>query len=806
MFKSAVLTCLAICPAVLASVMFPAEDRFELARKSSVNLDIVPYAGESTTPEVPAKHGLSLARTDEAVQIGETRYDYQHNGSLGKMLAVSSDGVVHGSFMGGQNVDAERRVEAWCLDPDTIPIGPLNVMDQHAGYTTHAVTSEAPPNGFPPNSGVVAHHTSAPAASWFGVDFGGCTLAFEMFQHEGVDIIWPHIAMDYQDKLHMISGDYNSEDVLYDSSTNPYEVPVWDGGWMPITNNSNTLSYAMTAAKNAHGAAALFMQNAPCGPIAFEPLAPQWHHDVYYVEADAARNDLQQEISAGDFHNVTDYHCEDSSTPFAFGTLAYADMDGIYDRQVDPQLHIAWPTPVSLIDTMLYEVNDTTFYFLFANVNMHSAIWHYNVDTEAWSHIAGWLTGDGEDDAAPDPGVFRVSQDRPQLGVDGDSGLLYAVWNVYSDDDRAAEWGGNEMPNGEIYAACSADNGQSWGPRVNLTNTPTPGCEAPDCLSETFASLAEDVRDGYLHISYLEDLHAGSFIRADDENDGSEETINPWVYMRVPVEDVPPHDGTPWDAEGHIGLVDYRRTWWFTDGHPETVRIMDKIHVFNECREAVRLDSVIMYHDPLDDFSGEFEAGWEMLLGEDGSTGSPMGNCEYIGLPTEEDWDGWIPARSVALARVWVDHSAYPLQEQAFKFSFGNGTERVYRYEYRAAEGQPPLVEEIDIDNLEQYERLVFWAVAVEDAPQPAGFHLVQNFPNPFNPSTEIRFELEAPAHGSLKVYNLQGQEVAVLKEGSLSAGSHQVVFDASGLSSGVYFCTLEVGAHSATRKMLLVR
>lgn len=80
------------------------------------------------------------------------------------------------------------------------------------------------------------------------------------------------------------------------------------------------------------------------------------------------------------------------------------------------------------------------------------------------------------------------------------------------------------------------------------------------------------------------------------------------------------------------------------------------------------------------------------------------------------------------------------------------------------------------------------------------------NYPNPFNPSTEITFDLPHSMHASLKVYDVLGREVAELANGPLNAGTHTVTFDASTLSSGVYFYRLESGAFSTTRKMVLMK
>ncbi|MGD9898602.1 MAG: T9SS type A sorting domain-containing protein [Calditrichaceae bacterium] len=93
--------------------------------------------------------------------------------------------------------------------------------------------------------------------------------------------------------------------------------------------------------------------------------------------------------------------------------------------------------------------------------------------------------------------------------------------------------------------------------------------------------------------------------------------------------------------------------------------------------------------------------------------------------------------------------------------------------------------------------------------PEPFMIHsynLMQNYPNPFNPSTAIRFELLSSGSVSLKVYDLLGKEVRTLVNGWVAAGAHEVLFDGSNLSSGVYFYRLETNDYSQMRKMLLVR
>lgn len=85
-------------------------------------------------------------------------------------------------------------------------------------------------------------------------------------------------------------------------------------------------------------------------------------------------------------------------------------------------------------------------------------------------------------------------------------------------------------------------------------------------------------------------------------------------------------------------------------------------------------------------------------------------------------------------------------------------------------------------------------------------YSLQQNFPNPFNPSTTINFGLNAMSNVKLTVYNMLGQEVAVLVDKELPAGAHSIIFNASYLASGTYLYRLEAGNQVQTRKMLLMK
>jgi len=97
---------------------------------------------------------------------------------------------------------------------------------------------------------------------------------------------------------------------------------------------------------------------------------------------------------------------------------------------------------------------------------------------------------------------------------------------------------------------------------------------------------------------------------------------------------------------------------------------------------------------------------------------------------------------------------------------------------------------------------------------QPEGFYLYQNYPNPFNPTTKIKFEIPSVIASevnqsqfvTLKVYDLLGNEIAILVNEEKTEGKYDVEFKANGLSSGMYFYQLKAAQYVETRKMLLLK
>ncbi|MDX1741407.1 MAG: T9SS type A sorting domain-containing protein, partial [Rhodothermales bacterium] len=98
-------------------------------------------------------------------------------------------------------------------------------------------------------------------------------------------------------------------------------------------------------------------------------------------------------------------------------------------------------------------------------------------------------------------------------------------------------------------------------------------------------------------------------------------------------------------------------------------------------------------------------------------------------------------------------------------------------------------------------------AIGNEPTEAPGSFRLIGNFPNPFNPSTAIRYELPEPMRVTLTVHDAIGREVARLVEGPMPSGSHTEIWNTgNAIPSGVYFVTLSAGERTQTRAAVLLR
>ena len=105
-----------------------------------------------------------------------------------------------------------------------------------------------------------------------------------------------------------------------------------------------------------------------------------------------------------------------------------------------------------------------------------------------------------------------------------------------------------------------------------------------------------------------------------------------------------------------------------------------------------------------------------------------------------------------------------------------------------------------------KYDDLEAVADVEASAEAPAAFALAPNYPNPFNPATTVTFAVPTESTIRVAVYNVLGQQVRVLVDGSMAAGTHQVRFDAQGLSNGVYLLRMDTPTGNYVQQMLLMK
>jgi len=127
------------------------------------------------------------------------------------------------------------------------------------------------------------------------------------------------------------------------------------------------------------------------------------------------------------------------------------------------------------------------------------------------------------------------------------------------------------------------------------------------------------------------------------------------------------------------------------------------------------------------------------------------------------------------------------------QYSYVDATAKSGKYYYR--------LRQVDFDGTSKFSKVIEAGGTI-----PAVFELSQNFPNPFNPVTNIRYAITNPERVTLKVFNILGKEVAVLVNENKEAGTYSVDFSALNLASGTYIYRLQAGAFVQTKKMVVLK
>lgn len=166
----------------------------------------------------------------------------------------------------------------------------------------------------------------------------------------------------------------------------------------------------------------------------------------------------------------------------------------------------------------------------------------------------------------------------------------------------------------------------------------------------------------------------------------------------------------------------------------------------------------------------------------------------------------WATASEINNLGFDIERSADAVHYSKIGFVSGNGSTTMKNY-YTFCDNSPLYgtfyyrLRQVDFKGVYTY----YEPVKINIDPSYS-FTLYDNFPNPFNPSTTIKYQVAERRHIMLKVFDLLGNEVAELTNGIRDAGTYEVIFDASKLSSGLYIYTITAGNFTQTKKLILMK
>jgi hypothetical protein len=494
----------------------------------------------------------SEVQVDEIAQWGSTYYDYQKNGSVGRMIAIGPGGYRHmvfhetrGSY---NNTTYPRYVTYNCDDPGNNWLGPTRLdggVNNNAGYANIAVLH----NGVE----LPIYHRGTTNCTWYSVLKRGDRpedICGGYFGHiwdlpdliegtpTGQNGMWPKHTVVYDadvdtDYIHIVASQ-NSPNAGDDQSIG-YERCVFQGDNLICRSRLATGPVSYTVVPDVQGSPTLnkigVFDTVKCIAViaVHSPVSKrvaivytkhrsdeQYNNDVYYIESMVNGDDWLDGTQWPPVkHNITMY------TGGPTTERAYTDVSACYDY--NDSLHIVWTGCTG--DTVAGTGDPNPAYlYHWSKATGKSLIAYGTWETTspgAWNRDLSKMSI-----SAKDP-IYHP-------GGNPDSVFLICIWTQFDPGDTSKSgWG-----NGDIYGSVSVNAGSSWTPGYNLTNTKTPNCLAGACLSEHWSSMAENMYNGHEHIEYVCDRDAGGIVQAEGTW-----TDNPMMYINVVQLPSTPHCG-----------------------------------------------------------------------------------------------------------------------------------------------------------------------------------------------------------------------------------------------------------------------
>jgi hypothetical protein len=531
-----------VLPDVAEDQPYPAEARgISKYSRSGVKYDLT---CDDISPEIGQEYVI------QHDQIGHSWYDFQKNGSMGRMISVTDDGYRHFSWMftdgpyGYGYPETFRYVDANCKDPLNDYVGQVHVYGgaaKNAGYNNQAHLHDG--------RSVVVYHRSAGqmgdpvAASMLSMEDSLCTGEFNSFWDLPDSIpnapsgglgMWPKAAMWYdaaeeKDYIHVVMTEGSLSGFLVMLGYERCYLGSGDSLICQACVAGTTATYRLAKNTNYSDPANIigyFDSSASITPVPMvSPVSARvavaflkpacdgsgdYLQDVCFIES---MNNGDDWVDGSNYpppeYNVTNYGCG-----YPEDERGYCDLSACYDY--NDSLHIVWST-VGFVEPSYIQPGV-------------SKLRHWS--KEHGSRLITSAIWAGTDAGARNANIAKmsISAQDPVFHPGGDSVFLYTIWTQF-DSTSPPDQSDAQYTNGEIYGCASFDGGATWGPSFNLTNTNTPGCAPGACLSEHWSSLAQNMYDGDLHIQYICDRHPGTALP--DQDPGSVWQDNPVMYLHL---------------------------------------------------------------------------------------------------------------------------------------------------------------------------------------------------------------------------------------------------------------------------------
>lgn len=480
-------------------------------------------------------------------QVGDTWYDFQKNGSMGRMISVSSGGYRHISWMytNGVYPGVPRYVKGNCEVPANMNnwISSGTAVDggtTNAGYSNQTHLSDG--------TSLVIYHRTAGTPIWYAAitaddePCGGFFTRhwdipdyFTPASPSGTPGEWPKCEVQHdtttgRDYIHVVMSEGNTaagaiQQLAYERCYIKDSTGLTDPMYCQAYAAGATHTYRMLPGVAGGGSFSTISAFDSSCSITVIPVVSKISKRVavvYMKPAKYASCDYGSDVAyiesmnlGEDWINGTNWpapHTNLTNYGTGSGDRAFNDLSACYDFQ--DSLHIVWAaTSFDSASPGTYTPSDARMY----HWSKKSGISIVAQQHQPYStNIAGahnqWIA------------KMSISASDPIYHPSGDSVYLWATWTQFDTTDIAADGLGN----GDLWGTGSNDGGATWGGKYDLTNTHTPGCAAGACLSEHWSSMAQNMWNGDLHLEYVCDQDAGGAIQ-----DASTWMDNPMMYLRL---------------------------------------------------------------------------------------------------------------------------------------------------------------------------------------------------------------------------------------------------------------------------------